>query len=101
MYIKTQCLSKRPCAFTLLLSVIRKDHEMKAICVVVGVKECMASPESFPFTDKHAAASVNKIHGGKKNETHLIVIKDFFPSTSRDQIKSVRVRCRVASSSGA
>lgn len=62
----------------------------------------MSSPESFPFTDKHAVASVNKIHGGKKkSETHLIVIKDFFPSTSRDQIKSARVRCRVASSSGA
>lgn len=40
-----------------------KDHEMKEICVVVGAKECMVSPESFSFTDKHTAASVNKIHG--------------------------------------
>lgn len=39
-----------------------KDHEMKEICVVVGAKECMVSPESFSFTDKHTAASVNKIH---------------------------------------
>lgn len=40
-----------------------KDREMKEICVVVGAKECMVSPESFSFTDKHTAASVNKIHG--------------------------------------
>lgn len=41
-----------------------KDHEMKEICVVVvGAKECMVSPESFSFTDKHTAALVNKIHG--------------------------------------
>lgn len=40
-----------------------EDHEMKEICVVVGAKECMVSPESFSFTDKHTAASVNKIHG--------------------------------------
>lgn len=39
----------------------------------------MASQESFPFTDKHAVASVNKIHRGKKSETYLIVIKDFSP----------------------
>lgn len=42
-----------------------KDHEMKEICVVVGAKECMVSPESFSFTDKHTAASVNKIHREK------------------------------------
>lgn len=86
--------------FTPPPSMIRKDHEMKEICVVVGAKECMVSPESFSFTDKHTAASVNKIHR-EKSETHLIVIKDFFPSTSRDQIKSVCLRCRVASSSEA
>ncbi len=40
-----------------------KDHEMKEIYVVVGAKECMVSPELFSFTDKHTAASVNKIHG--------------------------------------
>lgn len=39
-----------------------KDHEMKEICLVVGAKKCMVSPESFSFTDKHTAASVNKIH---------------------------------------
>lgn len=39
-----------------------KDHEMKEM-LAVGAKECMVSPESFSFTDKHTAASVNKIHG--------------------------------------
>lgn len=53
---------------------------MKEICVVVGVKECMATPESFPFTDKHAAASVNKIHRGKKREWDTFDShKGFFP----------------------
>lgn len=58
--------------------MILKDHEMKEICVVVGAKECMVSPESFSFTDKHAAASVNKIHREKKWDT-FDSHKGFFP----------------------
>lgn len=57
-----------------------KTMKWKKYVLLFGVKECMASPESFPFTDKHAAASVNKIHGGKKKEWDTFDShKGFFP----------------------
>lgn len=43
----------------------KESRKWKKYVLLVVEKELRVSPESFPFTDKHMAALVNKIHREK------------------------------------